>query len=203
VVEGVDDLSKEIMRTAQQLFDRDGVEAVSMHKIAKTLGIGQGTLYRRYPNKSTLCFCLMKRKFEQFRDEVSQFLVEQSERLSEKERLTVVMGKFLDRTHHDLQWIRALMHTEKLEDACMNLFEMPPFVFIRETVQTLLEEALAGKRLLPIDPFFASSMLASSLRPELVLYLQDQGYSANEITEHYITTFIWPLFVPDENSHTK
>jgi len=199
VVKGTDDLSKEIMKTAQQLFDRDGVEAVSMHKIAKTLGIGQGTLYRRYPNKSTLCFCLMERKFVQFKDEVTQYLAEQGERLSEKERLTSVMSKFVVRVHHDLQWVRALMHTEKLEDACMNLFEMPPFVFIRETVQALLEEALAANRLLPIDPFFASSLVASSLRPELVLYLQDQGYTADEITEHYIATFIWPLFTPGEN----
>jgi AcrR family transcriptional regulator len=50
---------QEILRCAQQLFARHGVSAVSMNQIAKTLGIGAGTLYRHYPSKSALCMALV------------------------------------------------------------------------------------------------------------------------------------------------
>lgn len=50
---------REILVGARQLFDENGVAAVSMNQIAKTLGIGAGTLYRHYANKSALCMALV------------------------------------------------------------------------------------------------------------------------------------------------
>nr|MDH3175973.1 TetR/AcrR family transcriptional regulator [Bacillus pumilus] len=59
------DIGKEIEEVAFTLFQEFGVENVSMHKIAKTVGVGQGTLYRRYANKSDLCLSILGEKFEQ------------------------------------------------------------------------------------------------------------------------------------------
>ena len=46
---------KLILKEAGALFEKFGVDAVSMHQIAKSAGIGQGTLYRRYSHKGELC----------------------------------------------------------------------------------------------------------------------------------------------------
>ncbi|WP_237566266.1 TetR/AcrR family transcriptional regulator [Paenibacillus sp. EZ-K15] len=59
-----DELGQKILDTAQALFNKYGVEDVSMHQVAKTAGIGQGTLYRRYPSKSKICFTLMEAKID-------------------------------------------------------------------------------------------------------------------------------------------
>lgn len=193
---GKDRLRMEIMRTAQQLFDKHGIEAVSMHQVAKSVGIGQGTLYRRYPSKSNLCLCLMETRFDQFKKSIEEYLQENAD-APVVERLSRIMTSLVGLMNEDLEWVKALIHSEKLEEARVNLFEIPPFVFLRETIQGLLEEAAAKGDLIALDPMFVSSVLASSLRPELMVYLRDSGYSSAQIAEQTVGTFIKTLFVHD------
>ncbi|HEU4324559.1 MAG TPA: TetR/AcrR family transcriptional regulator [Roseiflexaceae bacterium] len=48
-----------ILTVARELFGAQGVEATSMHEIARGAGVGQGTLYRRYAHKGELCTALL------------------------------------------------------------------------------------------------------------------------------------------------
>ncbi|MGG6312758.1 TetR/AcrR family transcriptional regulator [Paenibacillus macerans] len=60
------DLYRErILEAAQQLFREFGLEGVSMYMIAKTAGIGQGSLYRRYADIGEICSDLLKENTEQ------------------------------------------------------------------------------------------------------------------------------------------
>src|SRR5258708_12724911 len=60
-----------ILEVAHRLFAQHGVDAVSMHQISITGGIGQGTLYRRYAHKGELCMDLLREHHEQFVAEIA------------------------------------------------------------------------------------------------------------------------------------
>lgn len=65
---------REILDCARQLFNNQGVDEVSMNQIAKTLGIGAGTLYRHYTNKSELCMALVYDDLATFIGESQHYL---------------------------------------------------------------------------------------------------------------------------------
>lgn len=48
-----------ILAAAQSLFDRQGVESVSMDRIAAEAGVGKGTLFRRFGSKAGLAAALL------------------------------------------------------------------------------------------------------------------------------------------------
>src|SRR5690606_37833343 len=49
-----------LLAAAKRLFAAQGVDATSMHEIARTAGVGQGTLYRHFADKAELCHALLK-----------------------------------------------------------------------------------------------------------------------------------------------
>lgn len=48
-----------LLETARRLFTQKSVENVSMKAIAEAAGVGKGTLYRHFENKSQLCHALL------------------------------------------------------------------------------------------------------------------------------------------------
>ncbi|MBO1198196.1 TetR/AcrR family transcriptional regulator [Staphylococcus simiae] len=61
-----------IEETALQLFNEEGVNNVSMNRIAKQLGVGMGTLYRHFKDKGDLCYSLIQRDVDDFLAELYQ-----------------------------------------------------------------------------------------------------------------------------------
>ena len=48
-----------ILDTARTLFEERGVTCVTMEEVARSSGVGKGTLYRRFPHKGFLCQALL------------------------------------------------------------------------------------------------------------------------------------------------
>lgn len=67
---------RRILAAAEQLFAQRGVAAVSMAEIARTAGVGQGTLYRNFANKGELCLALLDTQMADFQNRVLEALRE-------------------------------------------------------------------------------------------------------------------------------
>lgn len=189
-----DELGQKILDTAQALFNKYGVEDVSMHQVAKTAGIGQGTLYRRYPSKSKICFTLMEAKIDRFMEGLDVYL-QSSDGEPVAYRLRTVITKVILHFNEDLEWLRVMLTSDRLEDTKNIMCENPPFTFLRLQIKRLLELAAEQGVLMPLDPQFTSVMLASLPRADIILYMRDMGYSAEQIAEEYCRSFVDPLFI--------
>ncbi len=75
---------KRILDVAERLFAERGVENVCMQEIARSAGVGQGTLYRRFANKSELCLALLDTQMSDFQNEVLSTLREMTHRSEKK-----------------------------------------------------------------------------------------------------------------------
>src|SRR3954447_15859595 len=84
-----------ILGAARRLFEEGGVESVSMHQIAQAAGVGQGTLYRRYPHKGELCRDLLSETFQDFRAAIAEYLAE-SAASPALERLDSILERYID-----------------------------------------------------------------------------------------------------------
>ena len=189
-----DELGQKILNTAESLFHMHGVENVSMHQVARTAGIGQGTLYRRYANKGRLCFSLMEAQIDCFMEQLDLYLRESSHEPAGI-RIRIVMMRIILHFNANLEWLRIILNSERLEDAKATLEDNAPFTYLRKQLKDLLEEGMEQGGIRPVDPEFASILLGSLPRADIILYLRDKGYSAEEIAEQYCRCFIDPLLL--------
>lgn len=188
------EISASILQTTESLFSKYGVENVSMHQIAKTANVGQGTMYRRYTNKGDLCLDLMQDHFHAFKDETIKYL-QVSKSKSVKERLQTVFKKqlyFLEKHSH---LIEAIHSSTMCENTKKPFYEASPYVFIQTIVRSLLEEAINTEEARPLDADFTAHMLIASMNPKIYLFLrQKKGYTSGEIIEKFNRTSLEPLF---------
>ena len=173
---------KRVLGVARRLFEEFGVEAVSMHQIAQAAGVGQGTLYRRYPHKGELCRDLLSDTFDSFRQEVEDSLAANA------------AAPALDRLYGIMQRYIGLMDTKTsllaaIGDACwgerrVEKFQTPGYQWAHGTITALLTEAVANGELRPIDPSFTADTLLAAMSPDVYQFQRDvRGLSKDEILE--------------------
>lgn len=192
----MDEVGRDIIEKARQLFNEHGVEAVNMHQIAKKAGIGQGTLYRRFPNKGALCMSVLDSQFEQFMANTMRDLTEKAAQ-PVVIRLSAFIQSLLFFSLELREYIRPILSAICAEEKNnQDWFLAEPYTFMHATVSGLLEEAAAAGQLRPqILPTIAASLLISSFSPELMAHFAEQGYSKEFISEQYRATFIEPMFI--------
>ncbi|GGG74355.1 TetR/AcrR family transcriptional regulator [Paenibacillus radicis (ex Gao et al. 2016)] len=190
------EVSKTILHTAKQLFAEHGVESVSMHQVAKAANIGQGTLYRRYANKSDLCMDLMKDNFSTFAANIDKLLHDQKDSpVQERFNLTVFhLMRFFD---DKFDWISVIQIPRHCEPDQATFFNSPPYMFLYDTYHSLLLEAQEKHELIELDIEFTTHLLITSFSPESFMYLKKiKGYPIEKIAACFCQTSINPLFLP-------
>jgi len=120
-----------LLQAATTLFDKHGVECVTMSAIAKAAGVGKGTLYRHFNDKADLCHALLDEDMRTFQQQTLEHLRESDSALAQL-RWFVAEG-----AHY------VVKHSELLREAALQgglaSLQHPAHLWWRQTIQALLE----------------------------------------------------------------
>lgn len=183
-----------ILQKAQSLFTEYGVDSVTMHQIAKSAGIGQGTLYRRYAHKGEICQDLMKESSEDLCEEIQSFL-ENNKLLPIKERLMTALQICLDFIELHSHWLISIQ-APTFECRQELMYKSPMYKFLHNKFYELLYEAESSFIEADKDANFRADTMLASMNPELYLFMKsERGYTKEEIKDKLVRLYIDPLFL--------
>lgn len=147
-----------LLETAQQLFDAEGVDAVSMTAIAETAGVGKGTLYRHFANKTELCHALLDEDMQQLQERVLMYLRDHYAD-TPGERLKWFLGEVFEfvRRNEDLLIVESDLSLDHIAH-----------LWWRQTISGLLQQASPGN-----DVRYATDVLYIMLDVRTIRFQRD------------------------------
>ncbi|TME10149.1 MAG: TetR/AcrR family transcriptional regulator [Chloroflexi bacterium] len=193
-----------ILEVARHLFAQQGVEAVSMHQIARAAGIGQGTLYRRYANKGELCMDLLLEHYERFAEEIAALLAKASTSPA-LERLESVLAKLVLFLEEQGIMGGPVAGTERRDGPCnesdpsrhIPYQRSPWYLWLHELFAGLLTEAVRRGELAPLDVPYTADAILAALHPMVYRFQrQERGFSSERILQGLRHIYIDGVKVP-------
>lgn len=120
-----------LLETAERLFEEHGVEAVSMTQVAECAGVGKGTLYRHFRNKTDLCHALLDKDMQVLQDQTLT-------RLRSTTPPQATLRWFLERVAFFVERNGELLQTDMTAD--VSTLEHPAHLWWRQTIRGLLQQ---------------------------------------------------------------
>ncbi|QHW33509.1 TetR/AcrR family transcriptional regulator [Paenibacillus rhizovicinus] len=181
-----------ILDTASQLFHQHGIESVSMHQIAKSAGVGQGTLYRRYSSKAELCMELLAESFGRFMNSIEQYFEEaEAAGASVREKLEGFISRAIAYIAKEIEWFSAITPAAVCAEDRMDLYKSEPFVYVVGKLKGLFDEAVRNGEARCPDTDFAAFMAATSFDVDVFFYLtKDRGLSVEQIQQKFVSHYL-------------
>jgi AcrR family transcriptional regulator len=187
-----DEHRRVILQKAQTLFVEQGLDNVSMHQIAKSAGVGQGTLYRRYAHKGELISDIMKESSSRICDEITLYMTTSVDKPI-RERMEQVFQFWLDFLEMKSQWLEAIQ-APTCEGRRSIIYRTPLYQSILSAISELLSLIALKENGLPQNPGFTADVIIASMAPDLYLFLRrERGYSLAEIKLNLLKIYLDPL----------
>ena len=182
---------KRILEAAQKLFEQNGVDKVSMNQIAIEAGIGPGTLYRRYRNKSELCLDLKKDNIIHFFGDTDKYLEEHNGETPEK-RLKGILRMYISFWEKNIQILKEIEVAAKV-DRSNGVMQTPLYNKMYEIVIKLFNEMETNDSNEANNVFRADMLVFTILKSDSYIFQKDvRGHSIESFLEQLCLTF-FPL----------
>src|SRR5437899_3444556 len=193
-----------ILEVARRLFAEHGVEAVSMHQIARAAGIGQGTLYRRYAHKGELCTDLLRERHERFVAEIAA-LFAATGTSPVLERLDGVLAHIVAFLEEQGALLGPIAISDMRNSSCdeadssrrFAFQHAPLYLWLHELLAKLLTEAVERGELTSLDVPYTADTILAILNPMFYRFQrQERGFSPQRILQGLRRLYIDGLKTP-------
>ncbi|MDG0792793.1 TetR/AcrR family transcriptional regulator [Cohnella ginsengisoli] len=195
-----------ILQAAKKLFAEQGVQTVSMHQIAKTAGVGQGTLYRCYAHKGDLCAAIAEQVGMDTVKQLEAFLLTNKD-LPASERIGGVLQYIIQFIDEKFQLLLPIHTVHDCEDESA-FFRSPMYRLVWDKLTGLYAELEPGydASAAPAQEAKAAGreerdaawqrasakahILLSSLNPAGIIHMREgMGLDREQITRYYCELF--------------
>lgn len=185
-----------ILKAVRKLLGETPFDEIKMQDIAKTAGVGQGTLYRRFASKGELSEALFAEDMVVFRDSAEAYL-EANRGVSALERLEWLVASKIRFVDEHLPLFLASFEGAGRER--FDCFKKDHHLWMVTAVGSLLREAKARGETRLEDIVFATDALLASFSPPLLAYQRRElGFSIERVISGVTELFIGHLAVsPD------
>jgi len=172
---------RHILDVARRLFAERGVDAVNMHGIARAAGVGQGTLYRRYAHKGELCMALLGENVARVQDELRTYLASCAPATSARAQLDYVLSQHVAFNEENAPLLSAMLEASSGNHRAAH-YDNPYYQAQHETVETLLQRAVARGELSPLDTAYVTDAILAALAIDLYIHQRTRlGFTPERI----------------------
>ncbi|MBA4495164.1 TetR/AcrR family transcriptional regulator [Paenactinomyces guangxiensis] len=176
---------RRILDSARKLFiEHGGVEGVNMHQIAKTAGVGQASLYRRYTEIGDICIEIVREECQPLFDEVQAYL-DQSPEVAPLDRLYQVIVRFVAFLEAKIPWLCAVSRASSGHRP----LQSPLYQWMRNTCRDLLNEAVERGEVSKVDVPYTVEALMATLH-NIDFHMKNQGFLTERILQGVYRIFI-------------
>jgi len=172
---------RHILDVARRLFAERGVDDVSMHGLARAAGVGQGTLYRRYAHKGELCMALLGENVARAQEESRAYLASCGPSTSARAQLDYVLSRHVAFNEENAPLLSAMLEASGGNRRAAH-YDNPFYQAQHETVETLLQRAVARGELPPLDTAYVTDAILASLAIDLYIHQRRrEGFTPERI----------------------
>jgi AcrR family transcriptional regulator len=177
-----------ILKAAQKLFDKYGVEQVSMNQIASEAQVGSATLYRRYNNKSDLCHDLIRDTVAALFKDINDYL-EQNHTVPPSQRLRGIISIFINFREKKRQLLAGIEDSSP-SNSFRSRLSSTPFNELRQYFVRLFDEINEAEQA-DFNSVFRADILILALSSDSYLFQREvRGYSPENILDQICGMFI-------------
>mgnify|MGYP001039903890 CR=1 FL=1 len=170
-----------LLETAERLFAENGVDAVNMAEIAKTAGVGKGTLYRRFSNKGELCLALMDERLRAFQEaQLEQLRTAAAAGTPYLEQLALFLAALVNFTVSHMPLLcEVQQYSQSLDEENVTR----PHFWQYMTVHQLLQRAVRAEEVRPdLDVAYTAEALLAPLNAQTFRFqLEQLGFTTERI----------------------
>jgi AcrR family transcriptional regulator len=165
-----------LLETAGRLFAEQGVGTVSMTAIAEAAGVGKGTLYRHFDNKTALCHALLDQEMRDLQERALRRLRVYDDPLADLRWFVGQVIRFVN-ANADLLCVQAGTETAAA-------FEYPAHLWWRQTIRGLL-----GRIAPPGDLDYLADVIYIMLDVRTIDFqMNTLGYDLDRVESGLLTT---------------
>lgn len=178
-----------ILKAAQKLFDKYGVEQVSVNQIATEAQVGSATLYRRYSNKSELCQDLIKDNVVTLFKDIDNYL-EQNLTVPPSQRLRGILSLFINFREKKIPLLAGIEESSP-SNSFRSWLSSTPFNELRQYLVRSFDEINEAEQT-HFNSIFRADILIVALSSDSYLFQREvRGYPPEDILEQICDIFIY------------